>query len=348
MKRALTALLLSTAFVASAAAQDLPETTLTVIGGNSSQPSWQDVEVGFWSRELPEAAGGRVTVSITAWNEMGLKGSEMFHLLRQGVAPISHLNLSYNTGDVKIISGLDLALLSPSLEDANRVIEAFRPEFQRVFEESYGIKVLALYPLPPQILYCRDKLQSLSDIKGRKVRVSTTSQADFVQHYGGSDASIAFGEVQTALQTGVIDCGITSSTAGYKTAWYEAANYLYPIPINWNIVGYFANVQEWENFPPELQAFVEEQMRVLEGKLALAHSEEGELGIRCLTGEGECSLGQPGKMQLVAVTAEDEASRREALEQTILPRWATACGQECVDGWNATVGQVMGLTARAP
>ena len=330
-----------------ALAQDIPETTITIIGANSAQPSWRNVELDFWSQELPAASGGKVTIEITPWNEMGLKGPEMFHLLRQGVAPISNMILSYNTGDVKVNSGLDLALLSESFEAARAVISAFRPEFERIYSEQYGIKVLALYPLPPQILYCRNELGSLADLRGRTVRVSNTTQGDFVQHYGGNDVNIAFGEVQTALQTGVVDCGLTSSTAGYNTGWHEAARFLYPIPINWQIVGYFADERAWDAMTPELQDFMAGQFAVLEAKLTEAHAAESDTGMRCLTGIGDCPLGEPGQMQLVPVTEEDEASRRIALEETILPRWASTCGDECVASWNATVGALLSLTAVA-
>lgn len=326
-------------------AQELPTTKLKVIGGNSAQPSWKDIEVGFWSKRLPEASGGKVTVDITPWNEMGLKGPEMFHLLRQRVAPITNMILSYNTGDVKINSGLDLALISPSFDESKKVVAAFRPAFEKVYEQKYGIKVLALYSLPPQILYCRSKISSLADLKGKKVRVSNTTQADFVQHFGGNDVNIAFGEVQTALQTGVVDCGLTSSTAGYKTGWHEAASHLYPIPINWQLVGYFANLGEWQKFSPELRNFLTEQFKKLEGEISVAHEKEADTGIDCLTGRAPCPLGPPGRMQLVEVTEADKAARREAVEKTILPRWARTCDAECIDAWNSSIGKMLNLTA---
>lgn len=328
-----------------AVAQDLPATKLKIIGGTSAQPSWKNVEVDFWTKGLTDASKGKVTVDITPWNEMGLKGPEMFHLLRQKVVPITNMILAYNTGDVKINSGLDLALLSASFDEAAENVEAFRPAFEKAYEDKYGIKVLALYPLPPQILYCRSPIKSLADLKGKKVRVSNTTQADFAQHFGANDVSIAFGEVQTALQTGVVDCGLTSSTAGYKTGWHEAASYLYPIPINWQLVGYFANLSEWNKYPPALQAFLTEQFKKLEGDIRAAHEKEDSMGIDCLTGRAACPLGAPGKMQVVEVTEADKASRREAVEKTILPRWAATCDAECVAAWNGSIGKKLGLTA---
>jgi hypothetical protein len=50
-------------------------------------------------------------------------------------------------------------------------------------------------------------------------------------------------------------------------------------------------------------------------------------------------------MTLVKIAAEDERLRREALLQTVLPRWAKRCGTECVKDWNASVGKLVGLQA---
>jgi len=238
-----------------AAAQDLPTAKIQVIGGNSSQPSWKNVELGFWNEKLPAASAGKVTVQITPWNEMGLKGGEVFQLLRRGVAPVGNLLLAYNTGDVKINDGIDLALLSLTMDDAMKVVEAYRPVFERVYEKDFGLKMLNLWPLPPQIIFCRAEIKDLSDLKGRKVRVSNVSQGHFVQHFGGTDVSVAFGEMQTALQTGVVDCGLTSGTAGYKTGWHEASKFVYPIPINWQFVGYFASIREWNKLDPKVRNF---------------------------------------------------------------------------------------------
>jgi hypothetical protein len=50
-------------------------------------------------------------------------------------------------------------------------------------------------------------------------------------------------------------------------------------------------------------------------------------------------------MKLVNIAPEDEKLRREALVQTVLPRWAKRCGSDCVKDWNATVGKLVGLQA---
>lgn len=64
-------------------------------------------------------------------------------------------------------------------------------------------------------LMCRDKIDSLADIKGRRVRV-TGSLGRWAEHLGGVPVSMTSADMVESLQRGVLDC-----VMGF-TAWYEA------------------------------------------------------------------------------------------------------------------------------
>jgi len=49
-------------------------------------------------------------------------------------------------------------------------------------------------------------------------------------------------------------------------------------------------------------------------------------------------------MTLVEVSNEDRALRRELVESVVLVEWGNRCGRSCAEEWNATVGEVVGLT----
>jgi hypothetical protein len=49
----------------------------------------------------------------------------------------------------------------------------------------------------------------------------------------------------------------------------------------------------------------------------------------------------------VPASAEDEARRAQLLAGTILPRWVQRCGNDCVTGWNETLGPALGIPAVA-
>ena len=50
-------------------------------------------------------------------------------------------------------------------------------------------------------------------------------------------------------------------------------------------------------------------------------------------------------MNLVPITAEDEALRKQLLIKSILPKWIQRCGNECVTAWNETLGRALGIQA---
>ena len=52
-------------------------------------------------------------------------------------------------------------------------------------------------------------------------------------------------------------------------------------------------------------------------------------------------------MKLVEPTAEDLAARDQVANDVILARWADRCGENCAADWNASVGAILGLEAKA-
>ena len=45
-------------------------------------------------------------------------------------------------------------------------------------------------------------------------------------------------------------------------------------------------------------------------------------------------------------TPADQKKVADIAENFVLKRWAQRCGQKCADEWNATVGKIVGLTAK--
>jgi hypothetical protein len=93
-----------------------------------------------------------------------------------------------------------------------------------------------------------------------------------------------------------------------------------------------------------VREFLMKNIKDLEASIWEQNRVENDIGLACNTG-GQCPLGKPANMTLVKIAAEDERLRREALLQTVLPRWAKRCGTECVKDWNASVGKLVGLQA---
>lgn len=329
---------------AAGAADTMPKVQLNVIGNLGITTQYKELEAPFWTTVVPKATDGAVTATVKPWNEIGLKGPEVFRLLRQGTFDIGTTVMGFMAGDAPINDATDLAGLSPTIEDFRKATEAFRPVLESYYAKEQQIKVLGLWSYQAQVLYCRDELKGLADLKGRKIRTSGASQADFVGYFGASGIPMAFGEVQQSLQTGALDCAITGTLGGYKAKWYEGAKYLYPLPVNWASSIQGASMKSWSKLSPAEQTILVTEIRKLEQAIFDQNVRENDLGIRCNTG-GACSEGPAAKMILVPVTEKDLELRREVLLKAVLPRWAHRCGAACVKSWNETVGKVVHLTA---
>ncbi len=328
-----------------AQAEDYPKTTINVVGNLGITTQYNELEKPFWTEVLPAATNGAVSGEIKPWNEMGMKGPEVIRLLKQGLFDVGTTQLGFMAGDAPINDATDLAGLSPTIEQFHDVTNAFRPVLAKYYEDTLGVHMLGLWSFQAQVLYCRDELKGLADLKGRKIRASGLSQSDFLEYFGASGISMAFGEVQQSLQNGVIDCAITGTLGGYKAKWNESAKYLYPLPINWGSAVQAANMTFWKKLDPKVQKVIEDGVAKLQEDIFEQNRRENEMGIACNTGIGECPEGPPSDMILVEVTDEDLALREKALKEMVLPRWAERCGAECVTQWNATVGPIAGLEA---
>lgn len=331
---------------APAPAQDLPQTKLSVLGAIGIHPQYQEYEKPFWTDQIKERSGGRVTATIKPWTEMGLKGPEVLRLVQRGTFQIGTVNLPYNAGDAAIVEGHDLPGLAPTMADFKAVTEAWRGPLSEALEKNFGVKVLAMFSYSAQVLYCRDKFERIADIKNRKVRVSGASQANFVKALGGSGINVSFGEVQQALDRGVVDCAITGAYSGYSAKWHESGKFISPLAVNWGAQAIVANNDAWKKFSPKLQAFLIEEIKTLEKRVVELAERETRTGILCNTA-GPCESGKPGGMSLIEQHASDPDTLKQALGQVVLPDFADRCGKECTATWNATVGKVVNLKAVA-
>lgn len=338
-----TALVLGTIGVAAHAQSKM---ALQVVGNLGITTQYKELEEPFWSQKIPAATGGRITASIKPWNEMGLKGPEVFRLLGQGVFDVGTSQLGFVAGDNAINDATDLAGVSPDIETFWKVTQAFRPNLERHYEQQLKVKTLGMFSFQAQVLFCRNELKGLADLKGRKIRTSGASQADFVSYFGASGVNMAFGEVQQSLQNGVIDCAITGTLGGYKAKWFDGAKYLYALPINFGAGMSAMNMTTWRKLDAATQKTIQAEFAKQEKAVYDQNVRENDLGISCNTG-GQCSEGPAANMILVKPTDADRELRRKALLEQVLPRWAARCGAACVKSWNDSVGKVVGLTAAA-
>jgi TRAP-type C4-dicarboxylate transport system substrate-binding protein len=323
----------------------LPVTQFNAVGTIGNLSMYQNKEVPFWNERIPQVSGGAIRVQVKPFTELGFRGPEIFRLVSGGTLQFASTVLNYNSGEVPMNEAADLVGLFGSVEELRAGADAIREEFAKFLESRHGIKLLGFGTYQAQVIYCRDAFTQVADLRGRKVRASGASQQAFVTFLGGSPVTIAFAEVQPALASGVVDCAITGALSGFRSRWHEAARYISPMPVNFGLVAHLANLRWWNSLDARVRALLETELRGLEAAIFEQASTETATGIACNTG-GPCPDAQPAAMRLVPLTPADEALRKRAFAEAILPAFAQRCGAECVKVWNDTIGKLVGATAR--
>ena len=344
------AVLVSSAMLlaAPAGAEDFGKHEFKVIGNWTNAPHYKNSEVPFWNETLPARTGGALTAQLAPLDELGLKGFDVGRLLKLGLFDFVHAGFTYVAGDNSTFEGVDLAGSIQNWEHARASVEAYRPILEEQIDETFDAKLLAIYSEPTQVFYCRVPISGVDDIAGKEVRVYNRALSDLVEGMGGIPTTIDFAEVVPALQRGVVDCAVTGTLSGYTANWYEVATHLFTLHAAQGSSLFLAvSNATWNKLTPDAQRVMLEEVAKFEEKAWAFGQAADQEGIDCNTGNGPCSFGPAKEMTLVTPSDADLEKLKTIVEDNVLAGWVDRCGTDCAENWNATAGQVLGLTAKA-
>ncbi len=322
---------------------------LSVVGSWSSLPLDKDYEQPYWTTTLPEATDGELSVNMTTHDQMGIAGGDVYRMLSEGVFDVGMTVADYAVADSAPLEGLDVPLLATDAAGERKIIEAARPMTEKIYEETFNSKVLAIAPYPPQVVFCNAEIGGLDDLAGKKVRASGRMTAKLLEALGSESVDVSFGEVPGALQRGVVDCAVTGAGSGYNAGWWEVSTHLLSLPIGgWDPVVTAINLDKWNALPAEDQETIQSTIKSeFEDKVWADAQGQLDDDIACLTGNGECPFGDAREMVLVPATDADLARAKDVLTTEVLPDWASRAGDDWVAMWNDSVGKVADVTVTA-
>jgi TRAP-type C4-dicarboxylate transport system substrate-binding protein len=334
----------ATAYVAlPASAQELPTTHLKALVPETTTPMAQALEIPYWSETVPQASGGQVTADIVAIDQLGIDDKAVLRLLKLGMFDVASTAISKMAGDDPHFEGCDLAGISLDIEAARAACDAYRPVLDRLLQENWNAKLLTIVTSPPQVIWCKPEIAGLADLEGKKVRVFNKSMTEFLEGVGAEPVTINFAEVVPALERGVVDCAVTGSLTGNTAGWPEVTDYIYPLYMGWAIIVHVANLDSWNRLDPSVQTFLLEQHAAFEDKYWETMRQAIVEADNCNFGKASCEVGKPADMTLVPVTEQDQALRKQIIEDVVLKDWVARAGADAAGAWNETVGQVVGM-----
>ena len=325
-----------------------PITTLRIVGGLASGNRYSKLERPFWVSELPKLSGGKFTAEIVPFDRAGVPGADMLRMMQLGVMPFGTVPFSQMAIEAPQFHAPDLAGLNPDMQTLRKTVAAFRPYLEKTLLDRYGVELLAIYVYPPQVLFCKKAFTSLSDLGKRRIRVSSGTQADFVEALGAIPIRTEFVDIMSSMNAGNTDCAITAAISGNTLGLHEITSHIHTLPIAWGLSVFAANAATWSALNPELKTLLKSELPKLE-KAIWDDSEHGSVeGIACNIGSNSCVGGRKGNMTEVRTSESDERRRQQIFSRTVLPRWLHRCGPSCTSVWNQTVRAVVDVAPPPP
>jgi TRAP-type C4-dicarboxylate transport system substrate-binding protein len=236
----------------------------------------------------------------------------------------------YFLGNVPIGGILRLPLLIRTRDEYAKAAAVVDPYLESAFGKK-GLVVLGQYLYPFQVAYSRNKLTSLADFKGQKIRVTSPEQGEFIKRLGGVPVTLGAPEVPSALDRGVVDGVLTANTGGGNT-WKDLLKFNYRLGINYFNSVVIANKDRFAKLPPDVQAKVR---KIVKDNMPLitAAMENEEDNLSKKFAEGGMIVTQPTAQD------QDEAARIIA---AFWDEWAKSRGPDAA----AAVKQVRAALGR--
>ena len=328
-----------------AAGQTAVPQKLRIVGGLAGLNQYVRHEEPFWSKELLRLSAGRFDAEIVPFDRAGVPGGDMLRLIQLGVVPFGTTLISALSQQYAEFGAADLAGLNPDMASLKRSVAAFRPYLEKTLRERHGMEALALYIYPAQVVFCRAALSSLADLKGRRIRVSSATQSDFVSALGATPVLTGFAQIMANMASGNTDCAITGTMSGNTLGLHQVTTHVHALPVTWGLAVFGANQAVWSALPADLRALLRQELPKLEAAIWLESEHETAEGLACNKGGATCGNGRLGRMREVPGSALDQRQSEEIFRTTVLPRWLQRCAGPCAEVWNQTIGPARGVMA---
>ena len=290
---------------------------------------------------LTERTNGQLKFVVSSFPELGLAGPDTLNLVASGVLASATIYGGYVGGELPAVEVQNLWGLYDSMKQEFQANEAIIEDIEAlVLTETGGVVMNHhLFSGNDQYFFCKEKVETLDDFKGKKTRSHSAALSDWIEGMGASAQFIAFSEVYTALERGILDCGVTGADASHGQRWYEVTDYMIGPLISWPFVNNVINADKWNQIPEDLQRILIEEAAKSELEALRIGSIQNEMGLIKNEAEG---------LEFIPFSAEmQEQSLNAAVMERVLPNWVKRVGDPThpviTDIFNTKIGPLVDL-----
>ncbi|GAA5234781.1 TRAP transporter substrate-binding protein [Verticiella sediminum] len=300
--------------------------TTWMLSAEQPDANYLTQNVRQFAADVKEATKGELVINVQS-NSTLLKRPEVKRGVQQGVVQAGEVLMS-SAGNEDAMFEIDsVPFLASSFDDTEKLWKAAKPIIQEKLDKQ-GIVLLYAAPWPPQGIYTKTPVTSMSDLSGVRFRAYSASTSRMATLMGAVPTTVNTPEVPQAFSTGVIDAMLTSPATGVDTQAWDYTKFYYDtqafIPLNYVIV----NKRAYDRLP-------EEQQQAVTQAAEQAEARGWDLG-REQTDKLTKTLADHGMS--VEPVPETLAAELRKIGETMTTEWEKRAGEEGTKVLNAFRG----------
>ena len=214
---------------------------------------------------LSKASGGKHRVKVFNKGALGSE-KETIDQVKIGALDLTRVNISPMNSMCPLTLVPTMPFLFRSVEHMRRVLDG--PVGEEILKscEKEGFVGLAFYDSGARSLYAKKPLRTVADVKGLKIRVQQSDLwVALISAMGGNATPMPFGEVFTALKTGLIDAA-ENNVPSYETSrHHEAVKFYSRTEHSMAPEMLIMSKRVWDRLPPAEQQMVRDAARASVG-----------------------------------------------------------------------------------
>ena len=294
----------------------------------------------YLAPNLEARTNGVFTLAVSSYPELGLAGPDTLTLVSDGTLAMANIYGGYVGGAMPPIEIQNLWGIYPDRETEFRATIAITPDLEALVRDATGGFVLNHNWFSGNDLYffSKDPLATLEDFQGLKTRSQSAALSDWIEGIGGDAQFLAFAEVYTALERGILESAVAGADAAHGQRWYEVTTYMAGPLVSFPSTNNIINGDVWTRIPPDLQQiFIEEAAKSELEALRIA-SIQNDMGLAKNLAKG---------MTLQEFNAEvKDRSLNSSVIEHVIPAWVNRVGStdhEIIRVFNENVGPLVNL-----
>jgi TRAP-type C4-dicarboxylate transport system substrate-binding protein len=277
----------------------------------------------WWIDEVAKLTNGRVKFQ-TFYNSTLAGPTELLKTVKDGRVEFAHIPAGYYPSELPLSQVAGIPFVYNNTGDNTKALYTLykdSADFRDEWEKKHGLKVLAWAPNPNMALGSKTPVNSLADLRGKRLRVVGLS-GKALQARGVEPVAMALPEVFEALKRGVIDgwSGLPLSLAT-TVGVTEVAKYVFDTGIGsyTAVPVVVVKLSEWEKIPKDVQ-----------DAMVAAGEQSVDVGLQItedLEKAGCDDLINVKKGKVTRISDSDLAAWKSEVQSSVVDQWISDVGK---------------------